>query len=277
VSASHEHHERRRRSFGAVAEQYDRQRPSYPAQMVEDVIAYAAARPGDRALEVGAGTGKATLLFAAQGLEVTAVEPDPGMVAVAAERAALAGLSVQFIGADFEAAFDQGLVERSFKLLFSATAWHWVTPNLRNELAARALCPGGALAPFWNRPVWPGNPLREAFDNVYLSLEREHDVRPAGPMNPFGSPAEIKDTTDWFELEFPDREVFTDIEARLYDTPRIYSTDEYVELLGTHSDHQLLEPKARELLFQGIREAIDAAGGQFELTYATLLCLARRV
>jgi SAM-dependent methyltransferase len=147
--------------------------------------------PGDPVLEVGAGTGKATLLFAAHGLDVTAVEPDPGMVAVAAQRAALGGLQVNFLSTDFEAAFDQaGLPEHAFKLLFSATAWHWVTPSLRNQLAARALVPGGALAPFWNRPDWSQNPLRPALEEVYDAIDREYGVQPAGPMNPWGHGSE---------------------------------------------------------------------------------------
>jgi SAM-dependent methyltransferase len=278
MSTSDEPREQRRLSFGAVAEQYDRRRPGYPAQMVKDVITYADAQPGDRALEVGAGTGKATLLFAAQGLEVTAVEPDPDMAALAAERAALAGLKVSFLGTDFEAAFDQaGLPEHAFKLLFSATAWHWVTPSLRNQLAARALVSGGALAPFWNRPVWSQNPLRPALEEVYDAIDREYGVKPAGPMNPWGQPAEIKSENDWLELEFPDRDTFTDIEVRHYENPQRYSAQEYVELTATHSDHQVLEPQVREQLLKGISAAIDAAGGSFELAYETLLCLARRV
>jgi len=56
--------ERRRLSFGGVAELYDRSRPSYPPALVDDVLEFAGVGPGeaDRALEVGAGTGKATVL-----------------------------------------------------------------------------------------------------------------------------------------------------------------------------------------------------------------------
>ena len=60
----------RRLTFGVVAELYDRMRPSYPLALVDDVLAFAGV---GRALEVGAGTGKATVLFAARDVEVVAL------------------------------------------------------------------------------------------------------------------------------------------------------------------------------------------------------------
>jgi SAM-dependent methyltransferase len=106
----------RRLVFGSVAHEYDRNRPSYPPEMVDHVLAYAGAGPGDRALEVGAGTGIATRLFAAQGLVITAVEPDPAMAAVASERVVGAGASVDLQITDFEnAEFDP----HSFQLVYA--------------------------------------------------------------------------------------------------------------------------------------------------------------
>ena len=69
---------------------------------------------------------------------------------------------------------------------------------------------------------------------------------------------------------------FTELDARLFDWPQRYTTEEYLGLLGTHSDHIMLPEVARERLFDGVRQRIDAAGGSFELGYQTLLCLARR-
>lgn len=263
----------RRLSFGAVAERYDRHRPGYPPQLVDAVLAYAGARPGDRILDVGAGTGRATLLFARRGFAVSAIEPDPEMAAVASRQAATAGLTVEIISGDFE---QVTLPEAAFRVLVSGTAWHWVTPGLRNRIAARVLAPGGALAPFWNRPQWRGNPLRDPLEAVYAELEREFAARPGGPMNPFGSPLEITDARDWLELEFDGCRDFTDLETRVYEWHQRYTRGEYLALLSTHSDHILLPEVARERLFAGIGAAIDAAGGSFSLTYQTLLCLARR-
>jgi trans-aconitate methyltransferase len=70
----------RARSFGVVAEAYERFRPGYPVELVDTVMTYAD-RPVRTALEIGAGTGKATRLFAQQGVTVTATEPDGAMLA----------------------------------------------------------------------------------------------------------------------------------------------------------------------------------------------------
>jgi SAM-dependent methyltransferase len=78
----------RRLSFGSVADLYEAARPSYPAELVEDVVAYAGLQQTDRILEVGAGTGKATRLFAALGHAIAAHfldAPAPGPVEIAVE------------------------------------------------------------------------------------------------------------------------------------------------------------------------------------------------
>ena len=268
---SGDHH--RRLSFGTVAEQYDRHRPGYPAEMVDAVLAYAGAQPGDRILDVGAGTGRATMLFAERGYEVTAIEPDSEMAAVASKQAATAGQTVEILSMDFEQA---GLPAGAFQILISATAWHWVTPGLRNELAARVLRPGGTLAPFWNRAQWRENPIRPSFDRAYSAVEREFSALPGGPMNPLGAPPQVLQTAEWMEQEFKGSTDFTDADVRIYSWEQRYTTDEYIGLLGTHSDHIMLPAEPRERLFGAIHESIDAAGGSFELTYETLLCLARR-
>jgi ubiquinone/menaquinone biosynthesis C-methylase UbiE len=263
----------RRLSFGSVAEQYDRVRPGYPAELIDTVLEYAHAQPGDPILDVGAGTGRATLLFAERGYRLTAIEPDSEMAAVASKRAATAGLTIELLTADFEQA---QLPEHGFQVLISATAWHWVTPAKRNALAARVLRPGGALAPFWNRPQWGENPLRERFDRIYREVEEEFAAAPGGVMSPFGAPPQLRNAAEWYEQEFAGNPDFTDIDARSYHWRQRYTTEEYLGLLGTHSDHIMLPDAPRERLFTAIGGVIDEAGGSFELDYQTLLCLARR-
>ena len=53
--------------------------PGYPDELVDEVVTYAG-RPVCTALEIGAGTGKATRMFARRGISVTATDPDAAML-----------------------------------------------------------------------------------------------------------------------------------------------------------------------------------------------------
>ncbi len=257
--------EARRTSFGSVAAQYDAARPSYPQEMVDFILSLAGAAAGDQALEVGAGTGKATALFAARGLRITAVEPSEEMATVA--RRHVEGADVRFQIGRLE---DVPVPEATFKLVFSGQAWHWVTPGIGEDIAARALLPGGVLACFWNRVDWSRCPVREALDGAYEAVGWDA----IGPANPKLGLLEFE--TPWIERTALCAALI-DPSVQLFEWTERYSADEYVALLGTHSDHILLEDAKRARLFGGVRRVIADAGGVLELVYSTELCLARAV
>ena len=168
----------RRLVFGEVADLYDRNRPSYPEPLIKDLISLSGVREGGRALEVGAGTGKATALFGALGVPVLAIEPSPMMAAIA--RRNCAGFpNVELVESDFERWDPRG---DSFALLYSAQAWHWIDPELRYRRARAALAAGGLLAAFWNRPAWGSSSVRDALSGVYR--REAPDLPTDGPMHP---------------------------------------------------------------------------------------------
>jgi len=105
-------------SFGSVADQYERYRLDYSDEVADAVQQYAG-RPLRSALEVGAGTGKATRLFAARDIHVTALEPDAEMAHVLARTTR--GLPV----AQVLTTFEQFETTRRFDLVYAAAAWHW--------------------------------------------------------------------------------------------------------------------------------------------------------
>ncbi len=141
-------------SFGSVADQYERYRLDYPNEVVDTVLRYAG-RPLRSALEVGAGTGKATRLFAARGIHVTALEPDAKMAHVL-ERTTR-GLPVAHV----VTAFEQFETARRFELVFAAAAWHWTDPATRWVRAVELLVPDGVLALFGS-PVQLADPVLAA-------------------------------------------------------------------------------------------------------------------
>jgi SAM-dependent methyltransferase len=257
----------RRLVFGQVAELYELARPSYPDELVDDVLEYAQLGPNDQILEIGAGTGKATRLFARRGPGIVAIEPSREMSAVARTTCAPYP-SVTVIEAEFETW--QPPVER-FKLLICAQAWHWIDPALRYVKAREVLADGGLLAAFWNWPDWQAVPLRAALDEAYEETAPSL-LTSGGPMNSLKPGADLR--ADWgAEIEATDG--FDQPEVRLYEWRWRYSADQYVQLLATHSDHALLDPQTRKRLLERVRAAIEDQGGKFELPYVTRLCLAR--
>jgi SAM-dependent methyltransferase len=260
--------EARRLSFGSVAEQYDRTRPSYPDALIDDVLAYGSGR---RALEVGAGTGKATVLFAQHGASVVALEPDAGMAAIARRNCAqYPSVTVELI--DFERWHLPA--DPSFDVLVSAQAWHWVTPGVRTSRAGDVLVDGGAIALFWNWPRWDACPLADSLTDAYGSAGIEFRHGP-GPMYP--RQTGLLDRWGAFDAELAAAPEFGAHALREYEWTSDYTRDEYLSLLQTHSDHIVLDEGRRRALFTAIGAVIDRAGGRLTITYVTYLRLARRV
>src|SRR4029077_2206919 len=208
------------------------------------------------ALEVGAGTGKATRGFLARGLRVHALEPSPGMTAV------LRGHGVEVEATTFEA---WPLRAAAFRLVYAAQAWHWVQRDDRYEKAAAALAPGGTLAVFCNRGrEWDG-PLGTDNDAAY----HEHAPHLTNSTGHWDLDRHLDELAAVPALELVTKRVVT--------WEQQYSTAEWVTLLGTHSDHRILPEEQRTRLHAAVARVIDAHGGSVNNTYDVMLYLATRV
>lgn len=243
--------------FGLAAESYERYRPGYPDEVVDRTLAFAD-REVSRAVEVGAGTGKATHAFASRGVAVTALEPDPGMCAVL--RRETTGLDVTPV----QTAFEEFSTGERFHLLFSAASWHWTDPGSRWRRAARLLVPGGALALF-------AAPLRIADDDVRQAVD---EVR--RPLTPDEEHLGGSDRGDlwWPGPELLDAPGFTDVRQEVVPRVITVTSREYAGYLSTLSAYLRIPVRTRE---QVLRRIVDALPAQIRLDAAVRLHLARRV
>jgi SAM-dependent methyltransferase len=128
--------------FNEMAVEYDRNRPTYPNALVDQACEVAGIGNGERVLEIGCGTGQLTRSLLARGLHVTALEPGERLIGVAEENLKGAG-DVEFVHARLE---DVQLPRESYEAVFSASAIHWVDPDLSWRKIADALAPKGTLA-----------------------------------------------------------------------------------------------------------------------------------
>ena len=128
--------------FDEIAAEYDRHRPVYPDELIDRACQVAGIGNGDPVLEVGCGSGQLTRGLLARGLDVTALEPGPSLIALARQNLQGAG-EIEFVNARFE---DAPLPRERFAAVFSASAFHWIDPKVSWQKAADVLVPGGTLA-----------------------------------------------------------------------------------------------------------------------------------
>jgi SAM-dependent methyltransferase len=245
-------------SFGAVAEAYEQYRPGYPEELFDLVTAYAG-KPVRTALEIGAGTGKATRLFARPGIEVTATDPDEAMLAELRARVP-AGVHTR------RAAFEELPLDRRYGLVYSAAALHWTDPVGRWSRMAALVEPGGVFASF-------GGPVQLADPAVAEAVREARAPLLAGDEvpSPDGTPAEQEMQWPGTELRRSDR--FADVRQSVLERRLTMSAGDFVGHLSTVSAYLELPPARREQVFGRIRRALP---GTVEIAADIVVHLARR-
>ena len=211
--------------------------------MFDDLITAAGLQSGDRLLEVGCATGKATLPLAQRGFGITCVELGPTLAATA--RVNLAEYDVDVLNGRFE----DFAGDESYTLVYAATAWHWIDPAIRYAQARRALQPGGHLA-FWEAVhVVPddGDPFFREIQSVYDEIG---DGFPPGTTWP--RPGELPGQRADIEASG----LFSTILVQQYDWEIVYTAEEYVALLTTFSGHIAMADWQRDRLYSEIRRLL---------------------
>ncbi|MGG2461372.1 class I SAM-dependent methyltransferase [Streptomyces sp. RGM 3693] len=258
----------RRHIFGDDAEQYDTARPGYPHQLVDDVLDFSAPAASEPTLEVGAGTGKATLAFARPGVPMTCVEPDVRMAQVLRRRCArLPGGKVSIEVADFET----WRPSRRYGLLYCAQAWHWVDPAVRWAKARAALAPGGAIALFWNHWFLQCGKLTDRLTAAHTRHGIE--IPPDTLLDPRLRPARRgPEARQWREMTASG---FVDPDHRLYASVHERSTSALIGLFASYGGYRALPSEPREQLFDDMTHLVDEHGGHAHVKVITSLFLGR--
>jgi SAM-dependent methyltransferase len=257
--------ERLRDTFDSAAEHYQRARPDYPHELFDVLVELAELRPGDRLLELGAATGKATLPLARRGFQVTALEPGPHLAAAA--RRNLAGFDTELI----EARFEDWTVVGDFDLVFAATAWHWIDPKTKYKKAWQRLRPRGHLA-FWSAThVFPdhSDPFFREIQTVYDEIGERLPSADALPR-----PGELGDE----RAAIAATGLFDPVQVRQFEWEQVYDAEGYIELLDTFSGHIAMQSWQRTRLYGEIRKRVAGrADGLIRRHWGAVLHVATRL
>jgi SAM-dependent methyltransferase len=241
-------------AFGAMAEEYDRGRPGWPAAAIAGLVERLGART---VLDLAAGTGKLTSVLASVADEVVAVEPVDGM------RRVLSRLpGVRVLDGTAEAI---PLPDASVDAVFVAEAFHWFDLAHAPAEIARVLRPGGGLVVMWNLPGDDGEPW---FDDL-VALIIEHRLLENGKTGHDAVPwREALESSPWFGPLYDEEVLHHDRSDR----------ERIVAQIASFSSIGALPADRRAAALDAARELLERYGvDEVTLRYKAMITTTRRV
>lgn len=247
-------------TFNENVVNYDNIRPTYPDELFEDIFTYANLDNYSKLLEIGIGTGQATLPFFNKGFNITAIDIGYNLCEFVKKK--FVNNNFQIINDDFmKHDFQQG----QFDLIYSATAFHWLPKSALNKCKS-ILKENGVIALFWNHPF----PNR--IDDISNRINREvyskyrHNEKKQQEFSKSDCDKRISELKEFG---------FSDIDVKLYHRKRVLTSDEYIALLNTYSDHIALPIEIKQQFESDMKNQLDNIGGRINIYDTIDLYLAK--
>lgn len=260
-----------RLTFNEDAPNYDRLRPTYADELFDDVIHFSNLNSSKNALEIGIGTGQATLPFLKIGCKVTAIELGDKLAQFSREK--FAGFkSLEVINQDFESV---RLDENAYDLIYSASAFHWIPQEIGLPKVYRLLKSGGVFAWFSIQPapVQEHIHIHEAFQTIYGTYSQFFGDKPLPGPQESQQIAEKKRLDRFNALK---QYGFVDVNTKFYYGTRTFNAKDYTTLISTFSNHKAMPEDSRIPFLKEITDTIDRCGGKFTLSDTIILGMGRK-
>ena len=271
--------------FDEMAVEYDRRRPTYPDELVDQACQVAGIGSGDHVLEVGCGSGQLTRGLVARGLHVTALEPSKNLIALARQNLEGAG-ELEFVNAQFE---DALLPREQFQAVFCASAFHWVDPEVSWQKTADVLVPGGTLVLVQYCGLEEPRSKRDQ-DAALAAIRRvapdaaanwptyrDLDATLAGMEQRRGNVSEVWAWLGSYDIgqDYAGR-LFGDVQVAVMPKLIEHTPDELNALVRTMSFYAQLSPAQRQALEREYEAIYDRLGRPIRASTVSVLVTARR-
>ena len=247
-----------RKVFDLIPDEFDRFRPRYCEALFADLIAFAGIGPGTRVLEIGPGTGQATDPILRTGCDYHAIELGEHLFEKMRQKYG-AYENFHIVNDDF---ITHDFGSQRFDVIYSAATIQWIPEEIAFSKTFSLLRPGGVLAMLLTRGDYrtPNEALYREIQQVYAAYfkpetEYTHGAFPYGKATEYG---------------------YTDFEKREYHGERVFTAEEYAAFSATHCDHIVLPEPYRTPFFNGLKDAVLAAGDRIVFSYTYVMYLARK-
>lgn len=252
-----------RLKFNEDVSNYDKWRPNYVPELYDEIIRYSDINETKKAIEIGIGTGQATLPILKTKCKLTAIEIGEKLAEYSRQKFA-SYKNFEIFNIDFESFHSNN---NTFDLIYSATAFHWIPEETGYTKAFDLLKSGGALALFWNHPF-----VNRADDLLHSEIRKVyHKYKPSDKK-----PVEFHKNDCTTIEETIKRYGFINCYSKLFFQIRTFSAESYVALLNTYSDHRALPEDIRNRLDNEIIFAINNFDGKLNVYNTMDLYLAQK-
>ena len=250
--------------FNNDSANYDQMRPSYPRELFTDLTRLTQIPEAGKILEIGCGTGQATIPLLEAGYSLTCLDIGENLIEAVKIKTKKYS-NIKFVLSAFEKWEPE---PRLYDVVMSATAFHWVDPETGYKKAAEVLKDTGSLALFWNKHPAPYTGFFHDVQSVYSEVVPEWGTPSSAPID------------DWIDEEVDRIKAsgcFGEVTVSRYPWVVSLKAEEYLRLLDTYSDHGNLEKTRKTRLYTGIADMINMKyGGVVQRPYLSVLFTARK-
>ncbi|MBQ4363487.1 MAG: methyltransferase domain-containing protein [Oscillospiraceae bacterium] len=233
----------KRLCFDTIPEQFDKWRIRYSPELFSYLIGKAGIGSGSKVLELGPGTGQATDPILDTGCDYTAIELGRNFAEILDKRYG-SRENYKLINDDF---ITHDFGDAKFDLIYSAATIQWIPEDIAFDKTFELLKSGGMLAMMYLHGDYETHDP-ELFADIQMVYD-EYFKPPTGSKGGF-----VYDNAVNYG--------FTGLETKYFKGRREYTADEYIQYIGTHSDHIMLEEPYRTPFFEGVYKAVNAHGGK---------------
>lgn len=252
--------------YSQVAIAYDKSRPRYPSQLIDEILQITQLEQNSSLLEIGCGPGIATTQLAELGFSIVAIEPSAESANLAKEKCQNYS-NVEIINTTFE---EWNLKPETFDAVVATTSFHWLDRNLATKKSAAALKANGFLILLWNTPPQPS---KEIYDSFLKQIYQTYAPNLIG----YEELSRYQEHLDQFGQQLIASGYFNNLSTGQFIKELSYSIDEYIMLLSTLSPYIRLEEKERNNLLTALKESLQQnVGNPFNTHYLSAFHLVQK-
>lgn len=252
--------------FKDIILDYEIGRPGYPIELFNDIVNFSGLKNDARVLEIGSGPGQATDYFVKNLYSITGIEIEEKQVQYLLEKYS-EYKNFNSICSSFE---EYDGVKEDYDLIFSATAFHWIKPEIGYPKAYNLLKKGGVIAVFWHLSsvVEPKTEMQIEIRNIYRKAAPEFDD--------FLTLEEAEDLHNRRFLEIQTNNLFGMPVSKIYRWDDEYTTERYLKLINTFSDFHDLDNCKKKAILEAVADYINSKNGKIIVPQEVRLYMARK-